>query len=258
MTLQESIQMQNRLANTLNSVISVMNSPAINTGGLFFESANRLIQSFSSAYTSFSNLASVIDSLSQVQQNIAYLYSKVDYTGIEMALNVVGQIQNSLIDSASILGNLPYRSLLNSLSDTLEQVEPYLPPEEKEHCETIIKPQLENNSRTHLMLSDALSILSILLSIIFFILGSMPDDQAERIIQQQNKIIANQEAEIVQLRKEDQALLNTLDSLSDSINLLTNEIELLQDKLEDSDSLPDNHSQTDPCEPQQDSGNAQN
>lgn len=54
-------------------------------------------------------------------------------------------------------------------------------------------------------------------------------------------IIANQEAEIAQLRKEDQALLNTLDSLSDSINLLTNEIELLQDKLEDSDSLPDNY-----------------
>lgn len=233
-----------------------MSSPALNTGELFFESASRLAQSFSSAYASFSNISSVVDSLSQAQQNIVDLCSKIDYTGIETALNVVGQIQNSLIDSASILDNLPYRSLLNSLSGTLEQVEPYLPPE-MDRCETVVKPQLEDNSRMHLTLSDALSILSILLSILFFVLGSMPDDQAERIIQHQNKIIANQEAEIAQLRKEDQALLDTLDSLSDSINLLTDKIELLQDKLEDSDNLSDNHDQTDPSEPQQDSGNAQ-
>lgn len=249
--------MQSRLANTLNSVASAMSSPALNAGELFFESASRLAQSFSSAYASFSNISSVVGSLSQAQQNIVDLCSKIDYTGIETALNVVGQIQNSLINSASTLDNLPYRSLMSSLSDTLEQVEPYLPPEEVDRCETVVKPQLEDNSRMHLTLSDTLSILSILLSILFFVLGSMPDDQAERIIQQQNKIIANQEAKIAQLRKEDQALLDTLDSLSDSINLLTDEIELLQDKLEDSDNLSDNHDQMDPGESQQDSGNAQ-
>lgn len=249
--------MQNRLANTLNSVVSAMSSPALNTGELFFESASRLAQSFSSAYASFSNISSVVGSLSQAQQNIVDLCSKIDYTGIETALNVVGQIQNSLIDSASILDNLPYRSLLNSLSDTLEQVEPYLPPEEVDRCETVVKPQLEDNSRMHLTLSDALSILSILLSILFFVLGSMPDDQTERIIQQQEAIIANQEAEIAQLRKEDRALLDTLDSLSDSINLLTNEIELLRDEIKDADDPPDNPGQANPGEPQQDSSDTQ-
>lgn len=92
---------------------------------------------------------------------------------------------------------------------------------------------------------------------LLFVIGSTPDDQTERIIQQQEAIIANQEAEIAQLRKEDQALLDTLDSLSDSINLLTNEIELLRDEIKDADDPPDNPGQANPGEPQQDSSDTQ-
>lgn len=256
MTLQESIQMQDRLAKSCDLIISTMNSSA-KISKLFLDSANRIVQSFSSAYTSFPDFTSVVDSLLQTQQNMLNWYTKIDYAGIKAALNAVEQIQNSLIDSASLLDNLPYQALLNSLSSTLEQVEPYLPPEEKEQCETIIKPQLKEKAHTRLTLGDALSILSILLSIRLFVIGSMPDDQTERIIQQQEAIIANQEAEIAQLRKEDQALLDTLDSLSDSINLLTNEIELLRDEIKDADNPPDNPGQANPGEPQQDSSDTQ-
>lgn len=147
--------------------------------------------------------------------------------------------------------------LFDSLIGTMEQIEPYLQPEEKGQCEAIIKPHLREKAHMHLTLSDALSILSILLSILFFLLSSMPDDQTDRIIQQQSRIIANQEAEIAQLRKEDQALLDTLDSLSDSINLLTNEIELFRDEIKDADDPPDNPGQTNPGEPQQDSSDTQ-
>ena len=252
MTIQESIRMQERFAKKVQPILT-----ALNSGTQFYKSADILAQSFSSTYALISDITPATSALSQAQQNIMNLCSNINYAGIEAALNAVGQLQRNLTDSISLFDSPSYQPLLNSLSATLEQVEPYLPPEKKEECETIIKPQLKEKTHKRLTLSDALSILNILFSILFFVLGSMPDKQAERIIQQQDKIIANQEVEIAQLREDDQALLDTLNSLSDSINLLTDEIELLRDELEDSDDLPDGPSQTDPGNPQQQHGDTQ-
>lgn len=257
MTLQESIQMQERSAKKVQPIISAMDSLPTNLGERFYESYNRMLQSIPSTYTLFSGISASIDALSQAQQNLVHMGSVIDYTGIETAMTALERIGSEAIDTASLFANSSYQELLGSLADTLTQVEPYLPQEEKERCESVIRPKLSEKSRTRLTLSDALSILSILLSILFFVLGSMPDDQAERIIQQQDEIIANQEAEIAQLREEDQALLDALDSLSGSINLLTDEIELLRDELGDPDDLPNSPSQANPGDPQQDDSDAQ-
>lgn len=187
--------------------------------------------------------------LTNLADRIVPMYSHIDYDGIISALDTFAHVQTPPLSDFYINLAFPSQAILDQLCETLSRVEPYLPSEEQEKCETIIKPQLKEKTHTRLTLSDALSILSILLSVLFFVLGSMPDDQAERIIQQQDKIIANQEAEIAQLREEDQALLDTLDSLSDSINLLANEVELLRDELEDSDGFPNSPSQTDPGDP---------
>lgn len=258
MTLQESIQMQERFAKKVQPIIFTMDSLSANLGERFYESYNRMLQSISSTYTLFSGISASIDALSQAQQSLVHMGSVIDCTGIETAMTALEWIGTEAIGTASLFDNSSYQALLGSLADTLTRVEPYLPQEEKEKCESVIRPKLSEKSRTRLTLSDALSILSILLSIFFFVLGSMPNDQAERIIQQQDKIIANQEAEIAQLREKDQALLDTLNSLSDSINLLTDEIELLRDELEDSDNLPDSPCQTDPGESQQYDSDAQN
>lgn len=258
MTLQESIRMQERFAKRIQPIVSAMTSlPPLDTR--LYESYNHILQLASPTYTLFSGASSAITALTQIQQNLIQTCSNINYAcaGIEAALSAFEQLQGRIVDTTTILANSSCLTLLESLSSTLDRVEPYLPPDDREKCETIIKPQLKEKTHTRLTLSDALSILSILLSILFFVLGSMPDDQAERIIQQQNKIIANQEAEIAQLREDDQALLNALDSLSNSINLLTDEIELLRDKLKDSDDLPDSPGQTDPGEPQQDDSNTQ-
>lgn len=253
MTLQESIQMQERLTNKFYSLATAMSGPALSCSIPLLSST---LQSLASACTTYSGFSPAVDAISQLQGKILWL-SDINYSGVETALKTFTHAQDHLLNSVVLSNNTACQTLLNSLSMTLEQVEPYLPSEEKEQCEAVIKPQITANPCKRLTLSDALSILSILLSILFFVLGSMPDDQAERIIQQQNKIIANQEAEIAQLRKEDQTLLDTLNSLSDSINLLTNEIELLRDELEDPDGLLDSPGQADPGDTQQDSGNAQ-
>ncbi|MCI8916233.1 MAG: hypothetical protein HFF26_06160 [Oscillospiraceae bacterium] len=253
MTFLESIQMQERFANKFHALITAMSNPVL-SGSIPLLSST--LQSLASACTAYSSFSPAVEAISQLQEKILWL-SDINYSGVETTLRSFIHAQDHLLNTVVFSSNTACQTLMNSLSMVLEQVEPYLPPEEKEQCESVIKPQITAKPCKRLTLSDALSILSILLSILFFVLGSMPDDQAERIIQQQNKIIANQEAEIVQLRKEDQVLLDTLDSLSDSINLLTDEIELLRDELEDLSDLPDNHSQADPGEPQQDCGNTQ-
>lgn len=251
MTLQEIIETQGGLAQKLDLIIPVMGSPPLGVGVSFFDSDTDLANSLSS-------VTSAIGTLPQPQQDIVQLCSNIDCAKIGSVLNDFSQISSNLVDSISLLGELPYQSLLNSLSVALEQVKPYLPPDEKEQRKAIIKPLTNEKPYTCLTLSDALSILNILLSVLFFVLGSMPDGQAERIIQQQNKIIANQETEIAQLHEEDQALSDTLDTLSDSINLLTDEIKTLCDKFEDSEGLLNSSSQANPGESQQDNSDAQN
>ena len=250
MTFQEMIETQEKLAQILEPIIPMMGSPTLGFGAPLLGRDTDLVRSFS-------GLTFTISALPQLQQDIAQLCPNIDCAEIGSVLNDFGQLPSNLVGSISLLGELPYRSLLDSLSVTLEHVEPYLSLEEKDHCEAIIEPLTNEKPYTHLTLSDALSILSILLSILFFVLGSMPDDQTERIIQQQDKIIANQEAEILQLREEDQALLDALNSLSDSINLLTDEIELLRDELEGCGGPSDSISQMNPGESQQDNSDAQ-
>lgn len=253
MTFQESIQAQERLINKFQSLFNAMSSPDLSDSTFVIRDA---IQSLSSAYTAFSGLSSAIDAISQLQEKIMLL-TNINYSGVEVALRGFTQAQDHLFNTIASSSNATCQTLLDSLLTTLEQAEPYFPPEEKKQCEAIIKPQVAEKHCTRLTLSDALSILSILLSVFFFVLGSMPDDQAERIIQQQNKIIANQESEIAQLRKEDQTLLDTLDSLSDSINLLANEIELLRDEIKDFDGFLNSPGQANPGESQQNNSSAQ-
>lgn len=243
MTLQESIQIQQRFAERIRPIVPAMISPPTNAIELFLESTYRSIQSFSSAYTLFSDIGAASNALSLAQQRITQLYSSINYTGIEAVISAIEQFQSNLIDTVSPLDGQPYQSLIDSLVITLNQVEPYLPPEDKEQCEAIIKPAIEEKSRPHLTLSDALAILSLLITIFFGIVASMPDEQTERIIAQ-NEIIIDQHNEIIRLQEEDKALLDTLNSLSNSINLLTDEVELLREELENSNDFFNSPSQT--------------
>lgn len=149
------------------------------------------------------------------------------------------------------------QSALESLRNALTLAELYLPPEEKEQYETIIKPKLEEKSSSRLTLSDILSLLSLLVTIFFGIISSMSDEQAERIIAQ-NEVIIEQNNEIIQLKKEDEALLDALDSLSDSINLLTDEVKSLREELESSNDPSDGSGQPDTENTQQQDCDAQN
>lgn len=199
--------------------------------------SNQLMEPTSNAYL---NLPVVLDSMSSIQQKFIDLYSNIDYQEIITALTSLEQSYEEMLNTTCI-------SVLDSLSDILMQAEAYLPPRVKEESGDIVFSNLK--SKHGFALSDAVAILSLLVSIFFGIVSSMPDDQAERIITQ-NEIIIEQQKEIIQLQKEDKELSNILQSLSDNINLLSDEIELLREEIKGSDNIPSGSSQFDAKEGQ--------
>lgn len=256
MTFLECIQMQENLSRRLESLVSPLAfSPSV-VNSVLLANCNSIAQSLLSTHVETSNLSSMAGTLSMLQKRVVDLHSAINYPGVEMALKTFDLIPNSLLGTAMLTNDLPHQPLLDSLSGTLAQIEPYLPEDKKEECDNIIRPKLSKATHIRLTLSDTISILSLLVTIFFGIVASMPDDQTERIIAQ-NDIIVEQQAEIIRLKQEDEALLDALDSLSDSINLLTDEIELLRDELENTNDPPDGSGQAGTEDTQQQDGDTQ-
>lgn len=241
MTIEESIRLQERVSKVLDHFTIAMANSIPDISKLSIGPYNSIVQSLSSVMTTPAYFPTTADVISQVQQNFISRYSGIDYQGICSAISEFARIQENVINSLTISDTTPYQLILDALTNTLEYVEPYLPPEKKEECESTILPKLSKESKGKLTLGDALSILSLLVSIFFGIISSLPNEQMERLIEQNEIIIAQQE-EIAQLKEEDEKLLNTLNALTDSINLLSDEVELLRNELESSEDIPDGQS----------------
>lgn len=252
MTFQKSIEIQERISKNLELLTSAMSGPAFNASNLYLEHCATIVQALNSAGAMSTQVTDAIEAVAQLQQGFSTVVD-ISYAGIESALRAFEQIPQSLCFTDTFL---PDKCLISSLADALGQIEPYLSLEDIGKCETVIEPKLKEQSASRLSLSDMIAILSLLVSIFFGIISSLPDDQTERIIAQ-NEIIIDQQAEIARLKEEDKALLDALNSLSNSINLLTDEVELLSEKLEGFNDPPNSLGQADTEDAQQQDGNAQ-
>jgi len=182
------------------------------------------------------NLGAIAENIGSIlEHTLPFEHSGVHLTAAELGV-WVSDLQSCVAADQS--------DLLQSLADSLTLSDSYMTEEIREKCEEIPLPQSKKVPGIRLTLSDILSILSLLITIYFGILPSMPSEQAERIIAQ-NEVIIERQNEIVQLKKENKTLLDALDSLSNSINLLTDEVELLREELECSNDSPDSSSQSD-------------
>lgn len=250
MDLNDISELENCLSKWSDAIADALKSLDFDYNNLFddyLEGIARSVSSINEAYSS-----SMADTLSQTLKNYSLPQISIDYSGISSALKQFSEYQ---LDAISLSHSSLSQTLLDSLSDTVTQIEPYLPPEKKAECENVILPKLKHKS-PKLTLSDALSILSLLVAIFFGIIASMPDEQTEQIIAQ-NEIIIDQQEEIIRLQKEDDALLNALDSLTNSINLLSDEIELLREESESTDDSYTVQSQADPTDSQHQNSSTQ-
>ncbi|MEM5767595.1 MAG: hypothetical protein AAGU32_04820, partial [Bacillota bacterium] len=93
------------------------------------------------------------------------------------------------------------------------------------------KETLDDLPHKRLSLSDALALISILITILFGVMSSMPDEQLERI-SKQNEVIIEQNEKMIEMMQEDQHLVKAVDALANSIYLLTDEVEALRNEAE--------------------------
>lgn len=237
MTIEEMLRMQDRISKRLEDIVKYSVTPVSELAPSLINSCSNALLNFCNIYASFP-YSDLLGRLSNANEQFIHLFTGTNFNAVQAAITSLEQIQSKLFDTFINIPDIPYATILGALTEALEQADPYLSPEAKEECESVVLPKLKNNHR--LTLSDVLAILSLLVTIFFGIVSSTPDEQMERIIAQNDTII-EQQAELIQLQKEDEELLNTLNALSDSINLLSDEVELLREELEGSENI-ENHS----------------
>ncbi len=187
MTFQEMIDMQNRLEHFISS----------SNIGFAFE--NSMAASIARADYPAMAVAS-LETFGQTLNQIS-----------DIALSNVCQSLETLSDSISELSaSFEYamaQALLDAATNAIAVAEPFLTPMDEKHIETAL-PLTEEVSSKRLSLSDALAILSILITIFLAVTSSIADKQ----------------------QNEEQ--LHVLTTLADSINFLAGSIDLNSEKLE--------------------------
>lgn len=212
---------------------------------------SRQLIDFSSApwIDSFGFMQKAITSALTMSNRI-YLDSMIE------SLSVVQRYMESISQiSINTLATLPniQETLLTHVVTSLETALPYMDLNQREEYQEEVIPKLEKAHQNKLTLNDILAIISLLVSIYFGIVSSLPDEQLDRI-SRQNEIIIEQQAELIELEKEDAELRDTLNALADSINLLSDEVESLRNEIENVDDASelDGHSDTENGQQQND------
>lgn len=144
----------------------------------------------------------------------------------------------------------------------IRELEPLVPEDQREEFQKIVAsttenqedstqeflPHLKATSKKHLTFSDTIALINVLVAIFFGIIQSMPSKQQERIIEQgdiqiaqNDTIIQNQEKILEQ--QVDTALPDALNVSNGSIHLLMDETEILCDELKSSDEVVDSDRQ---------------
>lgn len=194
------------------------------------------------------SILSIIDSISVLTNTLGNSYYKTICSATSVAISILEnfskQYQEDLINNIYlcleiISKSIDDLSLPKSVAEDVVAATSYLDLDTKENYTNAAPPSLKDNPKRRLTLSDALSILSILLMIFFEIISSRPNEQLERIIAQNDTLIA-QNATIIEQQTEiaenDKALYDTLSSLTDTINLVSETIKLF---CEESESFQD-------------------
>lgn len=194
-----------------------------------------------------SALSSRLEGIINSHQTCMLRTIQLPYDNLARAVQSYNQLVSSISTSekiANLLANSVTDSILNSVAVAIASAQSYISVEQYEEYTETIEPALSQKNGHRLTLGVWLSLIGLLFDILFGIVSILPNEQLDRIIQQ-NDIIIDQQQEMLELKKEDAELRDTLNALIDSINLLSDEIDSLRDEIEGSDDVSESDSQTD-------------
>lgn len=211
-------------------ITKTIDKDAIKTIQLAAEEALRAYQQTSGILMDSIDLKAlngVVNSLSQMRETIASLYSKEYFEKLRINLE-------------------PFSCIEDRLYDTWERVEPVIFEENSDHICLNENPLLTKiKQKAPLSFSDKISVLGLFLNILMVLLGFFPDTQLEKLQQQNSEIISNQRQiiEIAEKRNQQSEELEKLEKsvylLQDAINALHEEIQAFCEQRENATDFSD-------------------
>lgn len=230
-----------------------MRSSAFDRFTQMLQSSNRMAEmmsgfervNYSSAF--LQNVVSIQESFQRIAE-ISNVFANSVSSAMQLSLDISNMSQsmkNAWIERISEIASLQpaYQDLsemiLNAAS-VIERAAQYIPEADKQGFEPVMEtiPEGQISSDKEFTLDRIFTVISILIALYSAIVQSLPNEQLDRLIAQ-NDIIISQQAELIELNQEDQELHEVLTDLKDSINSLTDEVNALRDEIENLNDLPD-------------------
>lgn len=138
------------------------------------------------------------------------------------------------------------QNLMDSLDRVLERSRAWVLSEEPEECEHSVSPAPAQKAASLITFDRALALLSLLISLLAFLVTLQPNTQLDEQIEQNERIIAIQEEQLELERQNTQELQELTQDLSElivelhgQIQAQSQQIEALREQLQDTGELPE-------------------
>lgn len=242
------------------------------SGNLYNESLAALLEaistSFSEAHTeSIKNMAAALVALTEQTKEILSDTHFAEAAAAMTKLQAPDSVQISTITSMltafakaasrDYIGDFTYAfdAPFPSIAKAVEAAEEALPLvsfDQAEEPPIFPLPEEARTKKSWWTFERVMALLSLLITIYFGILHSMPDKQMSKIIEQNSEIIENQKDELDESKESDQQIREALQDLSECISNLTEELDALREQPnalhdvgDDSNNLTDSEAHTD-------------
>lgn len=184
------------------------------------------------------------DNIARVYQHSAFAAVSASHANLLKAIKGYERLANQRAFYTFSPPLIDISTVMQSVTAAVAAAQPLIPPDRQEEFRAEVLPKVEECKTKKLTIGDILSLISLLFTIYFGIVSSLPDEQLDRIAKQ-NEIIIEQQEEMIELKKEDAELRNALDALSNSIDLLADEVESLRNQAENVGNISELDGQSD-------------
>ena len=242
------------------------------SGNLYNESLAALLEAISNSFSevhteSIKNMASALVAISEQTKKILSDTHFAEAAAAMTKLQAPDSVQISTITSMltafaeaasrDYIADFTYAfdAPSPSIAKAVEAAEEALPLvsfDQAEEPPIFPLPEEARAKKSWWTFDRVLALLSLLVTIYFGILQSLPSEQMSEMIEQNNEIIENQEEELEELRESNQQIREILQNLTDSISDLTEELDALREQPnalhdvgDDSNNLADSEAHAD-------------
>ena len=188
------------------------------------------------------NISQISETLSALTNEILNLVTDNNLKNLTTVVETIAAQLSIIVESPWT--NIPVDSIVSIPVETIESIQStitHLDEGQQTTCQEFIQSHAQEFQKRKMTLPDALALLTLLVTIFFGILQLLPDQQLEKIIEQNDTRIAQNEV-IIQNQTE---LESVLYDLGNGIHLLTDVVDSIRDGNEDIDDFSKIQSHTD-------------